>query len=245
MKILVIGAAACVAAATGFAQALDWQDDYRSYSAAMEARQWDKARTAAESAWRGSRKALPDGDTKAYLAQNYVELVYQSDMEAAIEPLKDAVRLGELGYGNDNMPVATLQFLLESAEAWLNQRNRGATNRAFEAFSKVDPADAMLPEVVLARMLVARRLLSHNRPEDAASFAGQLSEDLQNARGARSLIVNAEGIRAVAISNTKPLGENGVATSRARVKDPKVGEFLDRVGEGIRAIRRARAVYPI
>lgn len=244
MKNLGFALAAGALLSLGSAWAVDWRQDYQRYNAAIEAGDRAQALASAEAAWRGASEALPDGDTKAYLAQNYIELIYQADIETALEPLAEAVRLGEAGFGTDNIPLNTLRFLLEVGEAWVRQRRRGEAQQALAAYEQLDPAEMMNSDVIMARLLLARRLLSHTRYTEASAIASKLSTDLQEGGAPINLIVRAESINAVAIGNDRPDPSQGNRSTSSRTQDPYLRAYLDRLRQGIASLRRARGPLP-
>lgn len=230
---------------SGPVRAADWQESYQRYTEARDAGDYEAARKHARLAWEESRTALPPGETRALLAQNYVGLVFTQDPSAAREPLRDAVEMGEQGFGEDNVPLSTLRFLLATAEAWEQQRSRGATQEAYEAYGALLPSEVLMNDVVVARSLLARRLLTHGRNEEAASVAGRLSEDLQATDGSTAFVVQAEAVRAVAIGNTQPAFDTGMRSSKSRMTDVELEAYLDRLEEGVRHLRKAQALFPI
>ena len=98
-----IAATVAALAVTGPALA-DWKASYRAYAEAMEAGDAEAARRHAEAAWRQSRDALPAGENRALLAQNYGDLVLFSDPESAALAWGDAAALAAEGFGLESYP---------------------------------------------------------------------------------------------------------------------------------------------
>lgn len=187
------------------ATAQSWQDHYRAYDQALAGGDTQLAEAEARQAWLLSRGSVEDSETRALLAHNYAELAVASDPAEAEDVLLDAIALGERGYGNENLALPTLQFMLAETRSASRPSNRSLAKAAVEAARLLPLGQELLNPIITQRVRLALQLQKLDLFVLMGEVGGDLSDDLAGAEGAPpALALQAETLRAVAVLSTQP-----------------------------------------
>ncbi|NNU14953.1 hypothetical protein HK107_01275 [Parvularcula sp. ZS-1/3] len=180
----------------------DWKDSYRGYQAAAAVGDLGEAERYARDAWLGARKVLPPGETLAILAQNYAELAVSSNPEAAVAPLEEALSLGREGFGNGNLAVLTLEFMLAEVRSANAPEKKRLALKAIDAVDTIPKGERLFTSIIKQRSRLAWTLKEQERFARMARLAGALSDELA-ARGntPASLALGVETLRGIALAN--------------------------------------------
>lgn len=85
--------------------------EFKAYKEAVSKGDLPLARDHAEKAWRLSIEEGAPSESRAILAQNYIEITIVEDPELVLEPLQDAMSLARSGYGITNYSLVALELM--------------------------------------------------------------------------------------------------------------------------------------
>ncbi|MEO1310981.1 MAG: hypothetical protein AAFV51_08425 [Pseudomonadota bacterium] len=143
----VIAAATALFALIASASAQDYLDAYKAYNAALERGDRAAAAEAAERAWRAAEEELGDDPSTAALAYNFGFLIAFSRPADAVEPIRRAAQLAEIG-GISRDDIAPLVAYVDFIE---DQSDRGARRRLRDRLLELDDI-GVRPTPTLARV---------------------------------------------------------------------------------------------
>lgn len=174
IKAWLVGTAALLTVGTANA---DWVTSYRAYQEAVAAGDQAAATKHAGEAWRQASEVLEPSENRALLAHNYINLVMFSDPGAAVPALRDAVAMGEKGFGLGERPLTSSQYLLAVSQPFAGRLQRAMTDQIEAAALNLQPQEYLDGVMIRATLLAGVELIS----EDEEHAAYVISDAMANA----------------------------------------------------------------
>jgi hypothetical protein len=211
--------AAMAGAAPAAAQDKTYLEEYRAYTAALEAGDKEAAARHGYAAWQAAETELGEHELTAVLAYNYGQLVLFSDTQRAAEALKRASAIHQAGIAA--LPETELQLYLAFTDFALNKKvNRFRKNLRDALLAVEQEGVDPTPDIAAMWLFLASGDLEDRNYEEAKTNAAKAAAAIETAApNQKRELASALLVRAVATILADTESEKGILEANRLLVD--------------------------